>query len=439
MECAECGTVVPPGRRACIACGTPVMRSTRTSPMESVDALLAEANLLRTRGQHDEAIGVCTRILRQEPTNAAAHSLLANIYRDQSNYREALGWFKLAVELDPDNATDKQRLDEMIDLVFQGALSEGGRPVRSRPLTPTTPLPRRRSPMKPGGTTLQQLLARIQPTHVVIATTILSVCVMLFFVLADRRHRTALPAPDTYAQPSGRTAVEPGDAENATGTAVATTTPAMQVTPPPADVTENGGIPGLPGIIVRPGRPTDDGKSSTPPPATANTNTTLPANADPPSGTQVPPFQPSASSEAQEAEQIDHKTRVLRVLLENKLATSKLPAATLQGLQIDPRFNTLTIEYTIPRMKSPTETKQGLLYTGLHLIWEAIEQNKSLTLFTLRGYAFPSADASVVSLAMAADVTPEQAKYARSATDYRTVVGFLSKPWWRADIDRVPL
>ena len=71
------------------------------APADEAVMLLAEANLLRTWGQHRRDDRVCTRILRLDP-NGSTHSLLGDLYRDEGNYREALGWYKQAVNI---NAT----------------------------------------------------------------------------------------------------------------------------------------------------------------------------------------------------------------------------------------------------------------------------------------------------------------------------------------------
>ena len=64
---------------------------------------------------------MCVRIVRMDARNFPAHSLLGDLYRDQGNHREALGWYKLAVQLEPGNEIVRRKLDEMIDHVFQGA------------------------------------------------------------------------------------------------------------------------------------------------------------------------------------------------------------------------------------------------------------------------------------------------------------------------------
>jgi hypothetical protein len=75
-------------------------------------ALLTQANLERIRGQWPEAIETCVKILRAEPGNADAHSLLGDINRDQGALEEAAQWYRLAADLRP-NGTDAVKLREV--------------------------------------------------------------------------------------------------------------------------------------------------------------------------------------------------------------------------------------------------------------------------------------------------------------------------------------
>jgi hypothetical protein len=79
-----------------------------------------------------------------------------------------------------------------------------------------------------------------------------------------------------------------------------------------------------------------------------------------------------------------------------------------------------------------------LLYTGFHLIWAADKTNSGLRAYVLRGSAYMEGS-KVPSLALQADVSPQQADAAREAGDYKTVAKYLSGVWWRGDIDAAPL
>ncbi|HLJ53878.1 MAG TPA: tetratricopeptide repeat protein, partial [Chthonomonadaceae bacterium] len=63
--------------------------------------ILAKANLARVRGDWPEAIEACISVLRSQPGNANAHSLLGDIYRDQGLVDDAIQWYRMAADLRP--------------------------------------------------------------------------------------------------------------------------------------------------------------------------------------------------------------------------------------------------------------------------------------------------------------------------------------------------
>ncbi len=74
---------------------------------------LARANLLRVRGQWTEAADLCVAVLRADPGNATAHSLLGDIYQDQGRPEEAKHWYQLALELCPASVADRAKLERV--------------------------------------------------------------------------------------------------------------------------------------------------------------------------------------------------------------------------------------------------------------------------------------------------------------------------------------
>ena len=80
----------------------------------SVGPLLARANLLRMRGQWDEAIAVCTEALRLAPRSPTAHSVLGDIYEAQGKFDDALQWYGMAVDLAPSRTADREKLERIV-------------------------------------------------------------------------------------------------------------------------------------------------------------------------------------------------------------------------------------------------------------------------------------------------------------------------------------
>ncbi|UCH36856.1 MAG: tetratricopeptide repeat protein [Armatimonadota bacterium] len=117
MNCPQCGSGLAEDATVCPECGAPVAeaRSRQTpEPLEGeTHALLAEANLLRLRRQYESATTKCVEVLRRYPNDASAHSLLGDIARDQGAYTDALGWYRLALQLDPTSTSDSNKIAQV--------------------------------------------------------------------------------------------------------------------------------------------------------------------------------------------------------------------------------------------------------------------------------------------------------------------------------------
>ncbi len=431
--CAKCGSPLQDGSYYCEKCGAPLQLSAVSASHADIERLLSEAHLLRLQGQTDEAIALCTRVLNLDATNAAAPSLLGDIYREQEDYREALGWYKLAVQLNPANTADRRKLDEMIDRVFRGVRQEADQ-TAAIALNPNGPPAAQYQPAAPPAPR-RNLLMGIQPIHVVIACTVLAMAVGLLLLLGPAGHaqRTADVPTKPMPQPSRATdpAMDPstGTEANAGSATVADPTPESatpRVSPPPSDKIEGGGtrIDGLPGLIVT----QENGKrvikkDPNPPPIVNNGP-----------GAEVAPY--PVTDTQMSADEVARQTGQLQVALQHRLK-EKAPYATLRSLSLDPRSATATIDFTIPRTQSSLTAKQALLYIGFNLIWAGLDTTRSVKTFTLRGYTTQQGDEA--TLALIADVQPAQADLARTAADYRTIAGYLAQPWWRSDLAPVQL
>jgi len=436
--CAKCGEVLNEGVYFCEKCGTPLHLSEVTPSRDDIERLLSEAHLLRSQEQQEDAIALCTRVLRLDPMNAAAPALLGDIYREQLNYQEALGWYKLAVQRNPDNLGDRRKLDEMIDRVFHGLRKEASPvatniaafalPASTVPANTQPPIP----PMEGGN-----WFTRLQPTHVVIACSVFTMLVVavLLWNSTFARHSEAGPSPKHYpltATVPATTAplttdTAPGDVNNAGSAVVAPPVASSRVNPPPPDAVEGGEhIDGLPGLVVKHQDPTPK-----PSPTPAPTNGAFGEGT-----TNLPPYTP-ATVNPLTAEEVVKETQQLQAAMERMLKDKHMPFQ-LNEVVVDPRTGNVTVDYTIPRTAALVETRKALLYAGFHLVWTATAQKNSPRSYTLRGFAYGSVG-NDPSLAMVADVTPQQADAARTAVDYRTVSGYLTDPWWRADLTAVPL
>ncbi len=148
MKCNACGTEIPDDASYCTLCGIHVETGARAdgdAPDSAVYPLLAAANLFRMRGHWDAAEQKCIEVLRLYPNNATAHSLLGDVYANQGRWEEALQWYQLAIDLDPDNLADRSKLEQTrqrmagaADVPARGAKQAG--PAAPRPERRVSPL-----------------------------------------------------------------------------------------------------------------------------------------------------------------------------------------------------------------------------------------------------------------------------------------------------------
>lgn len=376
--------------------------------------LLAEAHAQRRRGEYDEAINLCTRVLRQEPEHPDALALLGDIYRELGNYREALGWYQLAVQHSNGRPAVQKRLDEMIERVFPGNAASAQRPLPPPSALQQPPTSRARQAAGPS------LLARIQPVHVVILFAVLAMIGVLIVILASGHHAAA----DTQ-KPPPRKATTP-IAENDGNSAVVMPPTQPSVSTPQPDAVESGPNATTPSTPIRP-TPTANPPVTQPPTPTgtspATGNIPLPSTISPP----APAANPSLTSES-----LEKQTQQLKALLDSVAKGGKLQY-TVNGVEIDPRTGVVRIDYTIPRMENPAETKKGLLYAGFQLIWATLRQSTEQRTFALRGSACVGVTRTVTT-ALVADVTWQQMENAHSAGDYKAIQQYLTNPWWRDDL-----
>jgi hypothetical protein len=114
-NCQACGHEIPSGSRFCPECGAPSPGVPSGSASDArIQPILAAANLLRMRGRWEEAIGKCVEAMRTSPNNATAHALIGDIYSEQGRDADALQWYQMALELDPDNAHDKAKVEALL-------------------------------------------------------------------------------------------------------------------------------------------------------------------------------------------------------------------------------------------------------------------------------------------------------------------------------------
>lgn len=113
VTCPRCFARVPEKELTCPECGAP-MRADVSVPVadNALHSPLAEANLLRLRGDLEGAEKKCLSLLRRYPNEPEAHVLLGDLSADRGDWRRAVEWYELAVDLNPNSTTDRTKLEE---------------------------------------------------------------------------------------------------------------------------------------------------------------------------------------------------------------------------------------------------------------------------------------------------------------------------------------
>lgn len=149
MNCTQCASKMPDDSQFCPNCGHP---TSLASPMGTPDATphppapvevmtdvqrerqLSQANVFRLKKEFEKAIDTCIQVLKSDPANATAHSLLGDIYREQGKIEDALRWYQMALELKP-NPTDRKKLAEL-EKEFAFKSSSPTKVLRGAPAVP---------------------------------------------------------------------------------------------------------------------------------------------------------------------------------------------------------------------------------------------------------------------------------------------------------------
>ena len=462
--CKQCGATLIAGRETCAACGTP---SPTAKASREPDRLLAEANLLRIRGQHDEAIAVCTRILRQESFNAAAHSLLGDIYAEQHNYREALGWYKLALQLNPHNAVDRRKMNEMVDRVFQG---------EQKGKSPAAALTRQavgKMTGKLGGKVAGKAagkekeerknplagvliwISSLQPVTIILGCTALFGLIAFALTMMLSKHNAAPEVKNTIvARPTGRI---PRKLPAPGGSSLPRPQSTSAVVPPPADDVENqpapqpANTPASPAPATTPPTPAPSAPAPAAPATPTGNNAPLPPDTPAPhpppapaggapvaTPTEVPPFRPLIDDNPSNVATTAQREKNVKNMVATEMAQLHVTVSNVE-ISIDPQTNVAAFSYTVPRMHSALETKENLIYVGLHLIWATQRHDNIYPTYLLQGMAPQLSSDAPPSIAFLVSLTAEQAHTAQTFTNYRAIEHFLGTPYWREDLREVSL
>lgn len=109
--CDRCFAHVPEDMPSCPECGATLGNPNALGNSDSdIYPELARANLLRMRSDYGSAEALCLSILKRYPNNATVHTLLGDICAEQGDLEQAVQWYELALDLDPQSTTDRAKM-----------------------------------------------------------------------------------------------------------------------------------------------------------------------------------------------------------------------------------------------------------------------------------------------------------------------------------------
>ncbi len=232
MYCPQCNAELADDSEYCTECGADAHVQTTREAAERAKAsekLLATANLWRMRGKWSEAERSCVEVMRADPNNLHAHSLLGDIYRDQGRYDDAAQWYQMALDLDAGSTADRAKLDHVKAEIAR---------VEAR-----APRPRIASTVDSVGT---QALMGLSPNNwlrALVGASVVFVALVVVLVVAMSK-----PAPKSGDKPAARPPAVPTSPSNSVQP--------LNVPLPPAEG---------PGVSsVRPPRQRDDNDEAAP-------------------------------------------------------------------------------------------------------------------------------------------------------------------------------
>jgi len=168
-------------------------------PANDIYLMLVTANVLRLRRQHELAEAQCSEVRRRDPNNAAAHSVLGDIARDRNDLRDAIQWYKMALDLNPGNTADRKKLEAVIDRVYsRGKVIDRIRKDVKEKL----------------GSTAAQIRAERLPSALSVTLAVMVGVIMLvtLLVLVVGRGGTPAPMPQAAEATAGGFATPPAEA-----------------------------------------------------------------------------------------------------------------------------------------------------------------------------------------------------------------------------------
>ena len=109
--CGKCFTHLSASETYCPECGAPTGEAAPAGE-SAVHGELAQANLLRLRGDHAGSEKALLAILRRYPNDPHAHEMLGDVCVESGEFERAAEWYELALDLAPNSPEIRRKLQE---------------------------------------------------------------------------------------------------------------------------------------------------------------------------------------------------------------------------------------------------------------------------------------------------------------------------------------
>lgn len=109
--CERCFAFVDSKAESCPECGAPMGNHSVVEAEAELHPQLAQANVLRMRGEFKQASDICLGILRRYPNNGTANTILGDIAMSRGEFEQAVEWYELALDINPDSKDDREKLE----------------------------------------------------------------------------------------------------------------------------------------------------------------------------------------------------------------------------------------------------------------------------------------------------------------------------------------
>ncbi|HWD38801.1 MAG TPA: tetratricopeptide repeat protein [Fimbriimonas sp.] len=113
LTCTRCFARVSSDELVCTECGAPLNVDVTIPVADTiVHGDLAQANLLKMRGDLDAAEKTCLSVLKRYPNDPEAHVFLGDLSAERGEWDRASEWYELALDLSPNSQANKAKLED---------------------------------------------------------------------------------------------------------------------------------------------------------------------------------------------------------------------------------------------------------------------------------------------------------------------------------------